>query len=435
MAEAIEKISSIERKVKSLVSISPLQGQISQRFLELTRTARVSGFRPGKVPMNVIEKQYGADVRSEVYAKAIEMKFGEIVNTNNLRVAGMPDIQHDPLEQVISDFEFTATFEVFPEFKLGNFKSLKIEKKLVEISENDIKKTIDVLIKQRAVFENTKRASKMGDQIVVQLVSFIDNEQIESTGDQYLEFVLGDSKRIKAVDDQLIGINAGETKEFEIKYPKDHNPAQLANQNVKYQIKLIEVREPKLPKIDSNFAKSLGVDNGDIKQMNQEIKSSLTQEVDKRVKSDLKKQVFQLLVDSHEMEIPKSLVLMEVNRMMHAAGENLKKQGADMNEVKLEREMFEESAIKTCKLRIVLATLVENNKLEASEEQIKSKVVEFSANFDDTEKAQKWFYDDPKRLDEPAALSTEDNIVEWFLKECKTESKKVTFDELMASQA
>jgi trigger factor len=347
----------------------------------------------------------------------------------------MPDIQHDPLEQVISDFEFTATFEVFPEFKLGNFKSLKIEKKLVEISENDIKKTIDVLIKQRAVFENTKRASKMGDQIVVQLVSFIDNEQIESTGDQYLEFVLGDSKRIKAVDDQLIGINAGETKEFEIKYPKDHNPAQLANQNVKYQIKLIEVREPKLPKIDSNFAKSLGVDNGDIKQMNQEIKSSLTQEVDKRVKSDLKKQVFQLLVDSHEMEIPKSLVLMEVNRMMHAAGENLKKQGADMNEVKLEREMFEESAIKTCKLRIVLATLVENNKLEASEEQIKSKVVEFSANFDDTEKAQKWFYDDPKRLDEPAALSTEDNIVEWFLKECKTESKKVTFDELMASQA
>ena len=435
MSEAIEKISSIERKVKSLVSISPLQGQISQRFLELTRTARVSGFRPGKVPMNVIEKQYGADVRSEVYAKAIEMKFGEIVNTNNLRVAGMPDIQHDPLEQVISDFEFTATFEVFPEFKLGNFKSLKIEKKLVEISENDIKKTIDVLIKQRAVFENTKRASKMGDQIVVQLVSFIDNEQIESTGDQYLEFVLGDSKRIKAVDDQLIGINAGETKEFEIKYPKDHNPAQLANQNVKYQIKLIEVREPKLPKIDSNFAKSLGVDNGDIKQMNQEIKSSLTQEVDKRVKSDLKKQVFQLLVDSHEMEIPKSLVLMEVNRMMHAAGENLKKQGADMNEVKLEREMFEESAIKTCKLRIVLATLVENNKLEASEEQIKSKVVEFSANFDDTEKAQKWFYDDPKRLDEPAALSTEDNIVEWFLKECKTESKKVTFDELMASQA
>jgi trigger factor len=435
MADAIEKISSIERKVKSLVSISPLQGQISQRFLELTRTARVSGFRPGKVPMNVIEKQYGADVRSEVYAKAIEMKFGEIVNTNNLRVAGMPDIQHDPLEQVISDFEFTATFEVFPEFKLGNFKSLKIEKKSVEISENDIKKTIDVLIKQRAVFENTKRASKMGDQIVVQLVSFIDNEQIESTGDQYLEFVLGDSKRIKAVDDQLIGINAGETKEFEIKYPKDHNPAQLANQNVKYQIKLIEVREPKLPKIDSNFAKSLGVDNGDIKQMNQEIKSSLTQEVDKRVKSDLKKQVFQLLVDSHEMEIPKSLVLMEVNRMMHAAGENLKKQGADMNEVKLEREMFEESAIKTCKLRIVLATLVENNKLEASEEQIKSKVVEFSANFDDTEKAQKWFYDDPKRLDEPAALSTEDNIVEWFLKECKTESKKVTFDELMASQA
>jgi len=326
MAEAIEKISSIERKVKGLVSISPLQDQISQRFEELTRTARVSGFRPGKVPISVIEKQYGADIRSEIYAKAIEMKFGEIVNVNNLRVAGMPDIQHDPLDRVNDDFEFTATFEVFPEFKLANFKPLKVEKKSVDVGENDIKKTIDVLIKQRAVFENVDRASKLGDQISVQLKSFINEEEIESTGAESLEFVLGDSKRIKAVDDQLVGIKSGESKEFEVKYPKDHNPAQLANQNVKYQIKLIEVKEPKLPKIDSNFAKSLGVGDGDVKVMEQEIKMSLTQEVEKRVKADLKKQVFQLLIDSHDMEIPKSLVSMEVNRMMQSTYENFKKQ-------------------------------------------------------------------------------------------------------------
>ena len=435
MAEAIEKISSIERKVKGLVSISPLQGQISQKFQELTRTARISGFRPGKVPMNVIEKQYGADIRAEIYANAIEMKFGEIVNTNNLRVAGMPDIQHDPLDKISDDFEFTATFEIFPEFKLGNFKPLKVEKKSVEVEQGDIKKTIDVLIKQRAVFEKVDRASKLDDQITVQLKSFINEEEIESTGDQSLEFVLGDSKRIKDVDDQLVGIKAGESKEFEVKYPKDHNPEQLANQNVKYQIKLIEVKEGKLPKIDSNFAKSLGVEDGNLKLMEQEIKMSLTQEVDKRVKADLKKQVFQLLVDAHDMEIPKSLISMEVNRMMQSTYDNLKKQGADMKEVKLGPEMFEETAKKTCKLRIVLATLVDDNKLNASEEQIKSKVIEFSANFDDTEKAEKWFYDDPKRLDEPAALSTEDNIVEWFLKECKIEPKKVSFDDLMAMQA
>ena len=435
MSEAIEKISSIERKVKGLVSISPLQGEISQRFIELTRTARVSGFRPGKVPLDVIEKQYGADIKAEIYAKAIEMKFGEIVNINNLRVAGMPDIQHAPLEKVNDDFEFTATFEIFPEFKLESFKSSKVEKKSVEISESDVKKTIDVLIKQRAIFESVDRASKLGDQILVQLQSFINNEQIESTGEQSLEFVLGDSKRIKAVDDQLVGIKAGEKKEFEVKYPKDHNPVQLANQNVKYQINLIEVREAKLPEIDSNFAKSLGVDSGDIELMNEEIKTSLHQEVEKRVKADLKKQVFQLLVESHEMEIPKSLISMELNRMMQSTYDNLKKQGADMKEVKLERAMFEESAIRTCKLRIVLASLVDANKLEASEAQIKSKVEEFATNFDDTEKAKKWFYDDPKRLDEPTALSTEDNIVEWFLKECKIESKKISFDEIMAIKA
>jgi len=169
--------------------------------------------------------------------------------------------------------------------------------------------------------------------------------------------------------------------------------------------------------------------------MNEEIKTSLNQEVEKRVKADLKKQVFQLLVDSHEMEIPKSLISMEVNRMTQSTYENLKKQGTDMREVKLEPSMFEDSAARTCKLRIVLASLVDANKLEASDVQIKSKVDEFSVNFDDSEKAKKWFYEDPKRLDEPAALSTEDNIVEWFLKECKIELKKISFDELMAMQA
>lgn len=294
MADAIEKISTIERRVKGLVNISPLQAEISERFLQLTRTARVAGFRPGKVPMAVVEKQYGADIKEEVYAKAIEVKFGEIVNSNNLRVAGMPDIQHDPLGQVNADFQFTATFEVFPEFKLGNFKSSKIIKKTVSISESDVKKTINVLIKQRAVFETVKRASKLGDQILVRLQSFINDEQIESTGEKSLEFVLGDSKRIKAVDDQLIGINAGETKEFEVKYPKDHNPSQLANQNVKYQINLIEVREAKLPKIDSNFAKSLGVDSGDIKLMESEIKTSLNQEVEKKSRCRFKKTSFSI---------------------------------------------------------------------------------------------------------------------------------------------
>ncbi|MAS00437.1 MAG: trigger factor [Nitrosomonadales bacterium] len=434
MSETIEKLGSIERKVKGLVNIAPFQSEISQRFIELTRTARVAGFRPGKVPLEVVEKQYGSDIKAEIYAKAIEMKFGEIVNTNNLRVAGMPDIQHDPLDKVNDDFEFTATFEVFPEFKLGNFKELKISKKVVDVNADDVKKTIDVLIKQRAVFEKVDRESKLGDQVIVQLQSFLEGEQIESTGDQSLEFVLGDSKRIKAVDDQLVGIKSGQTKEFEVKYPKDHDPAQLADKKIKYQVKLIEVREPKLPKIDANFAKSLGVESGDLKKMNEEIKASLTQEVEKRVNADLKKQVFQLLIDSHDMDVPKSLVTIEINRMMQVTNDNLKKQGANMKEVKLERVMFEERAVSTCKLRIVLASLVDANKLEASEEQIKSKVSEFAANFDDTEKAEKWFYDDPKRLEEPTALSTEDNVVDWFLKECKIETKKISFDDLMAMQ-
>jgi trigger factor len=434
MAEVVEKISDIERRVKAMVPIASFQSEITQKFQQILKTARFKGYRPGKVPMKIVEQQHGGDVRGEVYSKAIESKFGEIVQTNNLRVAGMPDIQHEPLDKVNSDFEFTATFEIFPEFKLTDIKKQKLTQYETAITPADVKKTIDVIAKQRAVYAKVDRAAKMDDKVMALMQSAIDGKVAESSGTEPIEFVLGDVNRVKGFDSALIGLKGGETKGFTIKYPKTHEPKELAGKDVEYVVTIKEVQAPSLPKIDEDFAKSLGVADGDLKKMNEEIKQSLEQEVERRIKANLKQQVFTSLVESHTFDLPKALVGAEINRLGQITYQNLQKQGMDPKDIKLEPAMFEENAKIACKLRIILGSIVDTHTLQATPDQIKAKVEEFSSNYDDSAQAIKWFYEDEKRLDEPRSLATEDNVVSWFTDQCKKDSKKIELDLVLAGQ-
>ncbi|MDA9087811.1 trigger factor [Methylophilaceae bacterium] len=434
MAEVVEKISGIERRVKAMVPIASFQNEITQRLQQILKTARFKGYRPGKVPMKIVEQQHGGDVRGEIYSKAIESKFGEIVQENNLRVAGMPDIRHESLDKVKADFEFTATFEVFPEFKLTDLKKQKITQYETAISAADVKKTIDVIAKQRAVYNKVARASKMEDKVMALMQSAIDGKVAESSGTEPLEFIMGDPSRVKGFDTALVGLKAGETKAFTVKYPKTHEPKELAGKDVEYVVTLKEVQEPTLPKIDEDFAKSLGVADGDLKKMNEEIKKSLEQESDRRTKANLKQQVFTALVEGHSFDLPKALVGGEVNRLAQSTYQNLQRQGMDPKDIKLEPSMFEENAKTACKLRIILGKIVDTHSLQANAEQIKAKVEEFSSNYDDSAQAIKWFYEDEKRLDEPKSLATEDNVVDWFVGQCKKETKKIELDLVLAGQ-
>ena len=434
MVQAVEKISDIERRVKVTVPIAPLQNEITDRFKQIMKTARVQGFRPGKVPLNVVERQYGGDVKSEIYAKAIEQKFGEFIQANNLRVAGMPDIQHEPLEKVTKDFEFTATFEVFPEFKLEDVKKLKLAKPDVTITKQNIEKTIEVIRKQRATFKIVDRAAKLDDKVNVQLQSYIDGKIAESTGKEPFEIILGDATRIKTFDEQICGLKKDDGKEFELKYPKDYETEQLADKTVKYVVKVLDVFESELPKIDAEFAKSLGVESGDLKQLNDEINKSLSEEIERRIKQNLKEQIFKGLLDAHKFDLPKSLINAEINRLAQLTYQNMKQNGAEDKDIKLNPAMFEDRAKQMSKTRIIISKIVEQNKLEASADQIKGKVEEFASNYDDVDQAVKWFYEDQKRLEEPRALATEDNVVDWVLKSCKLASKKVSFDDALAGK-
>ncbi|GDX55262.1 trigger factor [Methylophilaceae bacterium] len=435
MATAVETLSNLERRITVKVPVEPLQKEMSTRFQRLTRTAKVPGFRPGKAPLKMIEQQYGPQVKEEVFAEAIETSFGQAIQENKLRVIGMPNIQHKPLNQVHEEFEYTATFEVFPEVTLGDFKAVSIEKPEAQITDKDVNKTIDVLLKQRAKFIESSDASAKGDRLTLTLTSFINDKQVETTGDKPIQIILGDDSRFAIFDDHLVGGKASESKTFEVNYPETHNPKELAGKKVQYNVNFILVAKPKLPEVNGQFAQSLGVADGNVDKMREEIKQSLEQELDKRVQIKLKEQVFTQLLDICKADLPKALINVEINRMAQSTYANLKQRGADLKQFKLEPSMFEDQAKKTCKLRLVLAEIVDKNSLRASPDQIKAMVNEFALNFDDTEEAIQWFYAEPSRLEEPTALATEVNVVEWFMTQCKVQNKKTTFDELMTGPA
>lgn len=432
MATSVETISNLERRMTIKVPLAPLEGQIKQRLTQISRTAKFAGFRPGKAPMGLVNQQYGNQVRDEVYSKAVEESFGDAVEEKKLRVAGFPNIEHKPFAEAATELEYTATFEVFPEVKVGDLSKIKVEKPTLEVSDADVDKTLDVLVKQRVRYEPVKRAAVAGDRINISLTASIDGQQVESTGDKGIDLVLGEPGRIEAFDKELTGGKTGDTKNFEIKYPKDHNPAQLAGKKVAYQVTYNAVSEPVYPKIDKEFAKELGVADGDVKKMRAEVKMSLDQEVEKRVKARTKEQVFQGLIDLVKLELPSSLVNAEINRMAQMTAQNLQQRGMDPSQIKLEPAMFEDQAKRSTSLRLILSEVVNSNKLQASADQVRAMIETFAQSYDDPEELVKWYYADVKRLDEPSALATEENVVNWVLEKAKVSTKKIKFDELMA---
>lgn len=433
MAVNVETISTLERRMTISVPLQPLEAQIKQRLGQLSKTAKFAGFRPGKAPIGLVNQQYGNKVRDEVYSGAVEKSFGDAVEEHKLRVAGYPNIEHKPFVEAATNLEYTATFEVFPEVVLSDFAKLKIERPVLEVGDADIKKTLDVLVKQRVSYSPVKRAAKKGDRINITLKASIDGKEVESTGDTGIDLVLGEGGRVALFDDELAGGKAGTTKKFEITYPADHNPAQLAGKAVAYEVNYVTVSEPKHPEIDAEFAKSLGIEDGDVEKMKAEIGESLKQEVAKRVSAKVKEQVFQALVEASDLEIPRVLLGTEINRMMETTAQNLKQRGDDLSNIKLEPAMFEDQAKRSTKLRLILGELINTNGLHATADQIRAMVDVFAQSFERPSDVVTWYYADPKRLDEPAALATEENAVAFVLSKAKVTDNKVKFDDLMGN--
>jgi len=447
MATAVETLEKLERRITITVPLADVQAEVEKRLKIRARSAKAPGFRPGKVPMKMVAQQYGYQVETEVLNDKVGRAFSEAASENNLRVAGYPRIEPKTSEGVAEGtVAFDATFEVYPEVKIGDLSNAEVEQVKSEVTDAEIDKTIDILRKQR-VHYHTKgeqgahgdggadQSAQNGDRVTVDFVGKIDGVEFQGGKAEDYPFVLGEGRMLPEFEAAAIGLKVGESKTFPLPFPEDYHGKDVAGKTAEFTITMKKIEWAHMPEVDAEFAKSLGIEDGDLSKMRQDIKTNLEREVSGRAKAKTKDSVMNALIAAAELDVPKALVDQDVERLIEMARQDMAQRGMNVKDMPFPPELFTAQAERRVRLGLILAEVVKENKLEATQDQVKAQVEEFAQSYEDPQQVLKFYYSDRRRLAEVEALVLEENVVNYVLGKAKVTEKSVGFDELMGNNA
>lgn len=435
MAVNVEQLGALERRVSMSVPVQDVDRQVDDRLKQLARNVKMPGFRPGKVPMKMVVQQYGPQVRSEVIGDAVNKAFTDVVKETKLKVAGQPRIEKKDGAADAAQFEFSATFEVYPEVKVGDVSGKSIERPQVTVDDAAIERTLDILRKQRATFVPAARASKEGDRVTVDFDGKIGGEVFPGGKAAAFAFVLGEKRMLPEFEQNVLGLQAGDSKDFDVVFPADYHGKDVAGKTATFSVQVKQVEEPKLPDLDADFAKQLGVADGNLEQMRVEVRANVEREVKKRVDARLKGQALQALLDSAPFELPKSLVQMETQHLVEQAAAELQAKGLKLEKLPFDPQVFEANARRRVSLGLIIGELARAEKLQPKPAEVRALIEAESQSYEHPAEVVKWFYMQPQRLSEMEGLALESNVVAWVLSKAKVEDKPLPFDELMGGAA
>jgi len=426
--------SSLERRLDLAVALADLDKDVDARLKKMGRNVKMPGFRPGKVPFSIVKQQYGHQCRSEALSETLDKAFGEAVRSQNLRVAGYPRIEPKETGST-THVEFSAIFEVYPEIKIGDVSGEAIERPQLEVTPAEIDQTLDILRKQRVRFEDADRAATKGDRVVIDFTGRKDGEVFQGGQAADYPFVLGEGMMLPDFETAVEGLQAGDSKTFDLTFPADYFSKDLAGQTVQFEIAVKKVQAAELPEVDGAFAESLGIAGGDVAKMRSEIEGNLKREVKKRTSARVKDQVMDALVKTTPIEVPNALVEMEVHRLMEAARQDMAARGMKTKDLPMQPEWFAEQAKRRVTLGLILAELVKAENLHATADQVKAQIEEMAQSYENPAEVVRWYYAQPQRLADVEALVLEDNVVAWVLSRAQVSDKAVAFDEIMGRNA
>lgn len=431
---SVENIGTLERRLSASIPQQQLRGEIEARLKHLGRTAKVHGFRPGKVPFKILEQQFGAQVHQEVLGDKLQRSFSEAAQANALKVAGYPRFEIKTTDISAPQIEYSATFEVYPEVVIGDIAAENIERATFTLSDTDIDNTLDTLRKQRTTFEPTSRAAANEDQVRMDFSGKLDGVVFEGGEAKNFALVLGVGRMLPDFESAILGMKAGETKSFDMTFPEDYHGKDVAGKKVTFTIKLHEVEAARLPELDADFVKSLGVADGELAKLKAEIKDNLNREAQRRIKARNKDRAMDALLKIGQLEAPKALVEMESKNLLQQTVHDMESRGVKIPKgMQLPTDMFLERATKRVKLGLILEELVKKNELGAKSEQVKAMVQEYAQSYEKPEEVVTWYAADPSRLREVENLVLEDNVVGWLMDHAKVTDKALEFNELMGN--
>lgn len=424
----------LERRIDMAVPLTEIEREVEKQLKHIAKTAKMAGFRPGKVPMKIVAQMYGAQARSEAIGAAIEKAFFEVVNEQKLRVAGQPRIEPKPAGTQ-DQMEFTAIFEVFPEFTIADIADRVIDKPILNVGDAEVDKTIEVLRKQRTYYVPAGRPAVKGDRLLIDFTGRKNGEEFEGGRASDYPVFVGGGMMLPDFEAALEGVSEGEEKTFDVKFPDDYHAKDLAGQTVQFTVKVKKVEAPQLPAVDADFARALGIADGDIEKMRSEVRENLEREVAKRLRARVKDQVMNILLEANQIAVPQAMVQAEARMMAENALRDLQRRNPQMKNMPVEASWFVDQATHRVKLGLIVAELVRAKDLHVKPEQVRAVVDDFAATFEDPKEVVRWYYSQPERLAEAEALAMENNVVDWVLANVHVVEKPIAFDELMGNQA
>ncbi|MES2413886.1 MAG: trigger factor [Pseudomonadota bacterium] len=434
MAVNVETLEKLERKITLTLPVGTIQSEVDTRLKKLARTVKMDGFRPGKVPMNVVAQRYGYSVHYEVMNDKVGEAFATAANEAKLRVAGQPRISEKEGAPE-GDLQFDAVFEVYPEVKIGDLASAEIEKVNADVSDAAIDKTLDILRKQRRTFAQraADAPAQDGDRATIDFEGKIDGEPFAGGKAEDFQFIIGDGQMLKEFEEAVRGMKNGESKTFPLSFPADYHGKEVAGKQADFLVTVKKLESAHLPEVNEALAKSLGIADATVEGLRGDIKKNLEREVKFRVLARNKNAVMDALVSKAELDLPNSSIQAELDRMIEAARADLKQRGVkDADKAPIPEEVFRPQAEKRVRLGLVVAELVRANNLQAKPEQLKAHIEELAASYEKPQDVVRWYLSDNRRMAEVEAVVIENNVTDFVLSQAKINEKSVSFDELMA---
>lgn len=428
MSATVETLEGLERRLTLTLNPAEIESVVGRRLQQLARNVKMDGFRPGKAPMKMVAARFGGEVRNEVLGEALQKRFAQEVQANNLDVAGYP--RYAPA----GEGAFTATFEVFPVITLGDVTQIRVNRPLVEVGAADVDRTLDLLRKQRVQYHAVERAGREGDRIHVDYQGRIDGELFQGGEAKDFPLILGEGRTLKEFEGSLLGMKAGESKTFDVTFPEDYFAKELAGKTATFAATVKSVHEPRLPEVDDEFAHSLGIQEGGPAKLREEIASNLEREAKRRIQVMLKEQVMDGLLAITPFDVPKGLVAMECRSMLERAVSDLKARGMKEQDIKLGLDVFEPQAKRRVSLSLLLSGFASANHIQAGDEQVRAKVEEFAQSYEDPTEVVAWYYRDKDRMSEVRAMVVEDNVVDMIMGKAQITDQPTTLEALMGKE-
>jgi trigger factor len=435
MAVTVETLEKLERRITLVLGSDTINGEVESRLKKLSRTVKADGFRPGKVPMSVVAQRYGYSVQYEVVNDRVGQAFNEATNEAKLRVAGPPKITQKG-QAPEGQMAFDATFEVYPDVKIGDLAAAEVERVFTDVTEAAIDRTVDILRKQRRSFGLRAAAdgAQEGDRVSIDFEGKIDGEPFAGGKAEAFQFIIGEGQMLEQFDKAVRGMKVGESKTFPLQFPADYGSAEVAGKEADFMVTMKKAEMAHLPEVDDAFAKQLGIKEATVDGLRADVKKNLEREVKFRVLARNKAAVMDALSKASELELPNALVANETERLVANARADLKQRGVkDAETAPIPAEIFKPQAERRVRLGLVVAELVRTNNLQAKPEQLQAHIEEMSQSYEKPAEVMRWYLGDRQRMAEVEALVIENNVAEFVLARAKVTDKVLPFEELMAA--